>query len=587
MELLARFALSYLLHSTVLLGAAVVVRLALRERRLALQEAVLRAALVGGFVTAGLQLGLDVRPVAGAVPLPGPSLAADVDAPLSLAFLPPAEPSPPSTGRAAVSRTRAPLGSVLAPLPDWRLVLFTVWAGLAAIGLARLAVAAVRLNALLRDRRPLEGHEIAPAAARLAGALGLRRPVPLSAAPRLTVPLATGVLRPEVCLPARAVCEMPAEEQVALCAHELAHVARRDPAWVLAARLVEAIAPLQPLNAWARRRLQDLAECLSDDLAIGAAGHRLGLARSLVDVASWLGERTLLPAAAAGALSARSRLGHRVERLMDLSRAPERPRPSFLLLAGLLVLATTLVTPVVSGSATGEDPTPAPAAAAPAQDKAQPQVEQAPTPAPDVRASQDARRELEEIARQIEGRARLSEAESAKLQAEIEAMVANVEPHQAEIERLSRELASSAADIAATLADGAGQETERAANREKRDELRQRMAEVRRQLREATREGLREEEVRALREKARELAERTRPTAEELRRIRELSRQLARDAGTEARETSRISREASDQLRDAMRQLREAMRTVREEMRRAGREAGRSLRSPESARQPK
>jgi hypothetical protein len=36
-----------------------------------------------------------------------------------------------------------------------------------------------------------------------------------------------------------------------------------------------------------------------------------------------------------------------------------------------------------------------------------------------------------------------------------------------------------------------------------------------------------------------------------------------------------------------MRQLREAMRTVREEMRRAGREAGRSLRSPESARQPK
>jgi len=95
------------------------------------------------------------------------------------------------------------------------------------------------------------------------------------------------------------VAELAADEQVALCAHELAHVARRDPAWVLLARLAEALAPVQPLNAWARRRLQDLAECLSDDLAVTASGRPLGLARSLVDVASWtLGERPLLPAAA-------------------------------------------------------------------------------------------------------------------------------------------------------------------------------------------------------------------------------------------------------------------------------------------------
>ena len=242
----------------------------------------------------------------------------------------------------------------------WRAGLAVAWAALALVALARLLVAASRLRRVLRCRRPLRPGELAPGALLAAHALGLRRPV-LSEAPRLSVPLATGVLRPEVCLPSRALGELGADEQVALCAHELAHLARRDPAWVLLARLVEALAPVQPMNAWARRRLSDLAECLSDDLAVSASARPLGLARSLVDVASWtLGERPLIPVAASGALSVRSRLGHRVERLMDPARAVERPRRALLPAAALVVLATALVTPVVSGSAV-------PPPAAPAQ----------------------------------------------------------------------------------------------------------------------------------------------------------------------------------------------------------------------------
>ena len=241
----------------------------------------------------------------------------------------------------------------------WRVALGAAWAGLALLALARLAVAALRLRRLLHGRRPIAAGELAPGAAALGPALGLRAPVRLSAAERLSAPLATGVLRPEVCLPTRAVAELGADEQVALCAHELAHLARRDPAWILLARLAEAAAPVQPLNAWARRRLQDLAECLSDDLAVAASGRPLGLARSLVDVASWtLGERPFLPVAAAGALSARSRLGHRVERLMDTARTLERPRRLLLPAAAIAVLATALVTPVVSGSAAPQAPAP-------------------------------------------------------------------------------------------------------------------------------------------------------------------------------------------------------------------------------------
>ncbi|HEX9186867.1 MAG TPA: hypothetical protein VGB87_07340, partial [Vicinamibacteria bacterium] len=77
MEPVLRWLLTYLVHSTVLLAAAWIRGAALRERRLVLQEAVLRAALLGGFVTAGLQVGLDLRPVAGALAVPAEPRLAD------------------------------------------------------------------------------------------------------------------------------------------------------------------------------------------------------------------------------------------------------------------------------------------------------------------------------------------------------------------------------------------------------------------------------------------------------------------------------------------------------------------------------
>ena len=177
-------------------------------------------------------------------------------------------------GRPVATSSLPPWASaaVAAAAVRWRAGLAVAWAVLVVIALARLLVAASRLRRVLRGRRPLRPGELAPG-----GAAGRARarpapPRPLSEAPRLSVPLATGVLRPEVCLPSRALGELGADEQVALCAHELAHVARHDPAWVLLARLAEALAPVQPMNAWARRRLQDLAECLSDDLAVSASG---------------------------------------------------------------------------------------------------------------------------------------------------------------------------------------------------------------------------------------------------------------------------------------------------------------------------
>ena len=555
MEPLVLWLLTYLVHSTLLLGAAGLARFALRERRLALQEAVLRAALVGGFVTASLQIGLELHPLGGALAVPGPRPALAAPGPSRVGTATPhLRPGRPVVEREVPAWAEAAAAAVAA---RWRTGLVLVWAGLAAAALARLGVASRRLRRLLRDRRPIDTGELAPEAARLGVSLGLRRAVRLSATERLAVPLATGVLRPEVCRPARAVAELAADEQVALCAHELAHVARRDPAWVLLARLAEAAAPVQPLNAWARRRLQDLAECLSDDLAVRASGRPLGLARSLVDVASWtLGERPLFPVAAAGALSARSRLGHRVERLMDPFRALERPRRLLLPAAAAAVLATALVSPVVSGSVAPQEPKPAPEA------QPAPRAETAPsgdaTPQADAASTAEARERLERLSRRIEERARLHDAEMKKLEAEIEAITSKVKPNEAEMERHGREIEKAAQELAASVRADVEAGTGAAKKSERTAEAARRMAEAEDRLRETARAiRMPSEEIRALADKARAIAESVRPTDDELGEIRRLSAEAARQSVEQSRDAMRIAEEALRQAREALREVRE------------------------------
>lgn len=568
MEPVVRWLLTYLVHSTVLLGGAWLARFALRERRLVLQEAVLRAALVGGFVTASLQVGLDLRPLGGALAVPAPrsvaaaipAVAPVVDASITkgVATEPPAwQGRPVSTS--AVPPWAWPVADAVAD--RWRVALGTAWAGLALLALARLAVASLRLRRLLHGRRPIGAGELAPAAAALGPALGLRAPVRLSAAERLSAPLATGVLRPEVCLPTRAVAELGADEQVALCAHELAHLARRDPAWILLARLAEAAAPVQPLNAWARRRLQDLAECLSDDLAVAASGRPLGLARSLVDVASWtLGERPFLPVAAAGALSARSRLGHRVERLMDTTRSLERPRRLLLPAAAIAVLATALVTPVVSGSAAPQAPAPeaqpAPTARPAPVARPAPEAKPVPTtrPAPEAKPAPEA--QLEALSRRLEERRQLHEGEMRKLEAEIEAIASKVKPAEADMERLGVEIEKAAEALAESVREDLEAGTAQTARKSERTaEAARRMAEAQARLHAATSEiRIPSEDIRALAEKARALAELARPTEEELREIRHLSEGAARRGAEQARDAMRIAEEALRQAREALRQ---------------------------------
>ncbi len=186
----------------------------------------------------------------------------------------------------------------------------------------------------------------------LAQEAGLGGPVSLSCSWRVPVPLALGLRRPEICVPPRALAGLSAEQQEGMLAHELAHLVRRDPMWLLVSHALSCLFFFQPLNWVARRRLRETSEMLSDEWAVSRTGRPLSLAGCLAEVAGWTLAYRPLPVP--GMADRPSNLATRIRRLLDESRSPERPARRFWLGAAMgpavLVVAAA---PVVSAAREG------------------------------------------------------------------------------------------------------------------------------------------------------------------------------------------------------------------------------------------
>ena len=328
----ASWLLTYLIHSTVLLAVAWLVSRWLGDRRLQIQEVLLRAALVGGVLTASLQMGLGVEPLTGAfsfettvnsaVVVPSTGIQAGFDAPAIV-------PAATSTGHAVAGFA-------------WTNALLTLWGVGSLLALVGLCQSNIDLRRLMRTRRFRPAGRLIE---RLAAAMGLRRLVRLSTSQAIAVPFATGIRRPEICCPER-VGELAVEHQTGLFAHELAHLARRDPAWQLLYRFGECIFILQPLNRLVRRRLEEIAEHLTDERAVACTGDRVGLARCLVVVAHWgVSSRLGVPATA---FASGPRLDRRVRRLIAGSSDRLRLTPWAAPLVIAALIGAVSVLPVVA-----------------------------------------------------------------------------------------------------------------------------------------------------------------------------------------------------------------------------------------------
>ena len=185
-----------------------------------------------------------------------------------------------------------------------------------------------------------------------------RRSIRLTTSSLCPVPLALGGRH--IVLPERFFEELDPEQQRAALAHEVAHVARRDPEWRIAVEILERALFFQPLNRLARARLCDSAEFLCDEWAVQQTQSPLALARCLSVVASWWSPADELPAGVSAMARSDSAMVRRVTRILnEPARVARGPRLYWLAIPVTLVaiaaprvtatqLPATAVTPAVA-----------------------------------------------------------------------------------------------------------------------------------------------------------------------------------------------------------------------------------------------
>jgi Flp pilus assembly secretin CpaC len=155
---------------------------------------------------------------------------------------------------------------------------------------------------------------------RLRVPLGLG-PVRLWVGDALQGPVAFGIRRPTVVLPVGFVRRFGTLRSEAMLAHELAHLAAKDPFWLLLSDLVRALAWWHPAVVWVCRKLRATSELAADEAAAWVPGGREALAESLVT----FGRELLSPGTVRGLGVAgdgfRSQLARRVVALLQPGEA--------------------------------------------------------------------------------------------------------------------------------------------------------------------------------------------------------------------------------------------------------------------------
>jgi len=604
---------TYLLHSTILLGLAWALSRQFRGRHPLGEQAIWRAALFGSILTATLQIATGWQPLGGALTFPtGPALAnapsavsaepaVSGDAPVTTLSLrtSPDHSAPAASERVVEAATSSP--AILSSPVPWTWLAFA-WGLVAAGLLIRWGAAHAALSRRLRPRLEVIDGTLFRSLRRLRAEAGFDSAVRLTCAHRLSVPIALGLTHPEICLPPRALSHLDEREAESLLAHELAHLARRDPAALNLTQVAASLFFFQPLVWLARRKLYDLSELLADDWAIGRTGRPLSLARCLAEVACWSVHERRLPVPSMAESS--SPLGLRIRRLLGEIR-PSRRLPVWALpVCGLVLVAFAAVAPAVS--ARGKDePKGAPIASQEEAVKAEadrdrddfgdrnerdeyrrPQppetyVHESPRAdeVPPV-FSEDEERLLgehaEELAAQLSDMGKgwdseefgrdmekfghdfkMSAEDRAKLEGEIDAMVARMIPDRQALGRLTAR--------AAKLADLnlPREERERivAEIRRSAEEMRPSEAEIAEIQRHAREMAPSAEEARRMAEDARRFAATHRPSEEEMRKIREQSRkyeqEVRRIVEQHRGEIEKVQREMQQKLEEMQERLQE------------------------------
>ena len=386
--------------ASLVLSAAALTSLILRRASAALRHLVWTLALCSALFLPVISLALPKWQLQlVTIASPAPAVEAAVAPP---AVEPPAvslaeAPRFGRSGRTAVE-TAAPADVSRGWLPrlSWQSALIGLWLLGAVAILGRIAVGLVAVRFLSRRTQLITDAQWLPMAMDLAEEMGVTGRLRFLRSGRASMPVATGLFRPSVIMPADADTWSENRLRVVLL-HELAHVKRRDCLTHVLAQAAWAFYWFNPLAWLAVKRARAERERACDDLVLACGTRGSEYADLLLEMARVLrGDR--FPALLGGAslaMAHRSQLEGRLMAILD----PRVPRSGLTRSRAAAVVAVALCTvaPLAAlqpwGShveiAANVDPSAQPTSAAvetsspaPASVVPQPQVQPSPQPAP-------------------------------------------------------------------------------------------------------------------------------------------------------------------------------------------------------------
>jgi HEAT repeat protein/beta-lactamase regulating signal transducer with metallopeptidase domain len=229
-------------------------------------------------------------------------------------------PPPVSAGtvtNASAPREGASLSGVLQNV-SWPYAVLVLWAIGAGAVLLRLATGLLGVQWLSRHTERVTDASWLPLARTLASGLGLSPRITFLRSGKAAMPMAWGILRPAVLMPADADT-WPSHRLRIVLLHELAHVKRRDCLTHMLAQLTCALYWFNPLAWMAARHLRTERERACDDLVLAAGTPGPDYADQLLEIARVMraGRFPAVFAGASLAMAQRSQLEGRLMAILD------------------------------------------------------------------------------------------------------------------------------------------------------------------------------------------------------------------------------------------------------------------------------